>query len=117
MPDADPYKYIQTFIKHVEDYKIPDTGYTRHLLAQDDHSEVYVIVWSAGSETPFHGHPEGGCWMVVVSGELLETVSCEERLLGPGSHGFQKGASGIHKITALENSRSLHLYKPGLLRQ
>jgi quercetin dioxygenase-like cupin family protein len=112
---TDPYEFLKTFINKGETYAIPATGYNRHLLEEGNDCEVYVIVWSAGAETPFHGHPEGGCWMLVVSGQLLETTATT-RSLGPGDTGFQKGANGIHKITAIENSISLHLYKPGLLK-
>lgn len=115
MADANIYNYLLTFTKETKDYAIPSTGYTRYLLAKGEDFEVYVIVWSAGAETPFHGHPEGGCWMFVVSGELLENTVDAERKLGSGAKGYQKGAKGIHKITALENSCSLHLYKPGLI--
>jgi quercetin dioxygenase-like cupin family protein len=115
---TDMFAYLQTFEKKADDpkYSIFSSGYTRHLLGKSADYEVYVIVWCAGAETPFHGHPDGGCWMYVVSGQLLETTASDERLLGPGAQGFQKGTNGIHKITALENSRSLHLYKPGLQR-
>jgi hypothetical protein len=114
---TDPNEFLKIFINKGEIYAIPATGYNRHLLEEGNDYEVYCIVWSAGAETPFHGHPEGGCWMLVVSGQLLENTVDAERILGPGAHGYQKGANGIHKITVLENSRSLHLYKPGLTQQ
>ena len=90
-------------------------GYQRHLLEKTADYELYCITWAAGAETPFHGHPDGGCWMRVVEGTLEETSVAGTRVLAAGDTGFQKGPYGIHKIVAREASRSLHLYKPGSL--
>ncbi len=88
-------------------------GYIRHLIQKTSEFEVYCIVWNKGAETPFHGHPDGGCWMRVIVGQLHEVTLAGERILSVGDTGFQKGPYGIHKIWATEASRSLHLYKPG----
>ena len=100
---------------NVASFSAPDGGYTRHLLQKTAEYELYCIVWSVGAETPFHGHPDGGCWMRVVEGELEEMILTGRRILKPGDTGFQKGPYGIHKIVARTSSRSLHLYKPGAL--
>lgn len=93
----------------------PESGYVRHLLEKTADFELYCILWSEGAETPFHCHPDGGCWMRVIEGELQESTLTEEKLLTKGDTGFQKGAYGIHKITAKQASKSLHLYKPAAL--
>ena len=88
-------------------------SYQRHLLEKTADYELYCITWASGAETPFHGHPDGGCWMRVVEGVLEEISVAGTRCLTAGDTGFQKGGYGIHKIVAREASRSLHLYKPG----
>jgi hypothetical protein len=93
-------------------YAYPETGYVRHLIEKTTTFELYCIVWSDGSQTPYHDHPVGGCWMRVVEGELCESTLGGERLLRKGDTGFQRGPYGIHRITALQSSKSLHLYKP-----
>jgi len=110
------------YLERVENYltfssfAIPEAGYVRHLVEKTAEYELYCIAWSAGAETPFHGHPANGCWMRVVEGELEEMILTGRRILKPGDTGFQKGPYGIHKIVARKVSRSLHLYKPGILQ-
>ena len=82
-------------------FKIPCDGYVKYLIEKGENYEFYIIVWKAGAETPYHYHPEGGCWMRVLSGLLLEHTVNGERKLSVGDVGFQKGAYGIHKITAI----------------
>lgn len=113
----DMFAYLERVEKEVDvtAFSAPDSAYTRHLLQKTPEFELYCIVWSAGAETPFHGHPDGGCWMRVLTGHLHEVTVAGERDLLTGDTGFQRGPYGIHKIVARETSRSLHLYKPGLL--
>jgi hypothetical protein len=96
-------------------YLLPESGYTRHLIRATPVFEVYCIAWATDAETPYHGHPNSGCWMRVIEGELQEQTLQGNRLLGPGDTGFQKGLYGIHKILARKPSWSLHLYKPAAL--
>jgi len=120
---SDMFAYLEQLEKEVDsttfstpsaiESKSKSDGYIRHLLQKTSEFEVYCIVWNAGAETPFHGHPDGGCWMRVIAGQLHEVTMGGERILRVGDTGFQKGPYGIHKIWALEASKSLHLYKPG----
>lgn len=105
----------------VADYPFPvpaeggSNRYCRYLLQKTPEFELYCIVWNEGAVTPFHGHPDGGCWMRVVEGELVETTMRGDRVMRVGDGGFQKGPYGIHRIVARQPSRSLHLYKPAAL--
>jgi quercetin dioxygenase-like cupin family protein len=114
---ADMFAYLEQLEKEVDSTTFSTSsesdGYIRHLLKKTSEFEVYCIVWNKGAETPFHGHPDGGCWMRVITGQLHEVTMGGERTLRVGDTGFQKGPYGIHKIWATEASRSLHLYKPG----
>jgi len=102
----------------IDMYPIPEGSnrYYRYLLQKTPEYELYCIVWSEGATTPFHGHPDGGCWMRVIEGELVETSVRSDRVMCAGDTGFQKGPYGIHRIVARQPSRSLHLYKPGALQ-
>lgn len=110
------FKYLEEIADELDlsCYLFPESGYTRHLIHATEEFELYCIVWAAGAETPFHGHPDGGCWMRVVEGKLKEQTLQGDHILASGDTGFQKGLYGIHKIIALEKSRSLHLYKPAI---
>lgn len=111
------FDYIEKIELNIpfESFAIPATGYKRYLIEKTTEHELYCIAWAAEAETPFHGHPVGGCWMRIVEGTLEEISVAGTRELVAGNTGFQKGLYGIHKIVAREASRSLHLYKPGAL--
>lgn len=120
MISSDPtFDYLKTVAETVAlqaELPVPcEERYVRHLLHKTEEFELYCIVWATEAETPFHGHPDGGCWMRVLSGELVETTVSATNVLGPNATAFQKGPNGIHKIGARGPSKSLHLYKPAAL--
>jgi cysteine dioxygenase len=93
--------------------------YNKILLYACKQYEVYLICWLAGQETPVHDHPEEGCLMRVVSGKLVEDtyhasngVKIQATTLGPMMHTFRHGKNIVHRIRALEDSVSLHVYLP-----
>lgn len=109
------YDYLHR-IKELYDldkFAIPESGYNKYLIEKTDEFEVYCICWSSSAETLYHCHPEGGCWLLVVSGELQELTNIGgDKKLKSGDTNFQIGDTGIHKIIAHRESKSLHLYKP-----
>lgn len=99
--------------------QIDQRQYTKILLEQNEEYEIWMICWKAGQSTPIHDHPEGGCWMQVVQGSLEETeYACPTMYimgtnrLDVGNVGFKQGRVLLHSIKALEDTISLHLYKP-----
>jgi predicted metal-dependent enzyme (double-stranded beta helix superfamily) len=93
--------------------------YKKKLLKRTSNYEVFLICWKSGQQTSIHDHPDGGCWMRVVRGSLQETTymtpnleEVGERILGPGDLGFQCGSDMVHRILALEDTVSLHVYYP-----
>jgi hypothetical protein len=103
------------FIRSLE---IPVIGtYERHLVGKTDGLELYFIVWGSNADSGFHGHPEGGCWMRIIQGSLFETfLDGTVKVHGPGSSGFQQGASGIHQIKTNGPAVSVHVYAPQALQ-
>ena len=80
------------------------------------HFEIVLICWNPMQETPNHGHPENGCIMKVLKGELLEIrqngkFKRQKKLRkGDVSH-ISKQESHIIKNGNLK-SVSLHIYSP-----
>ena len=96
-----------------------DRAYQKILLEETKEYEIIMICWKAGQSTPIHDHPEGGCWMRIVSGELEETeyampTLCKMRTqrLTVGDVGYKQGHVILHSIRAIEDTISLHLYSP-----
>jgi hypothetical protein len=93
--------------------------YNKILLYACERYEVYMICWLAGQETLVHDHPDEGCLMRVVSGKLVEdtyyadsAAKIQVTTLGPMMHTFRHGKRIVHRIRAIEDSVSLHVYLP-----
>lgn len=100
-----------------------DRTYKRLVLESRPEYDVVLICWRANQTTPIHDHPEGGCWMHVLCGELEETEVAGEGLktLGirrhaAGACGFKQGSEVLHSIRAITDTVSLHVYVPGGFR-
>ena len=53
--------------------KFNKTTYSKIKLPQSGkHFDMYLICWNPHQETKIHDHPEGGCPMMVLEGELHE---------------------------------------------
>lgn len=87
----------------------PPGTYQRHVLEKDDDIEIVMIVWGAGANTGFHGHPDGGCWLSVFEGPfLMEDLprGISNKIRG----GYRAGTADQHAIRALETAASIHVY-------
>jgi cysteine dioxygenase len=107
---------LQTYLPKA---RFEDSKYVKILLEQTADYEIFMICWKAGQSTPIHDHPEGGCWMRVVSGELEETEYAMPTVWKMGTHrltvgdvGYKQGYVVLHSIRAIEDTISLHLYSP-----
>ncbi len=96
-----------------------DNTYQKILLEETNDYEIVMICWKAGQSTPIHDHPEGGCWMRIVSGELEETEYAMPTVWNMGAHrltvgdvGYKQGRIVLHSIRAIADTISLHLYSP-----
>lgn len=99
-----------------------DDKYTRNTVFRNDDIELIIISWNNNQISGIHDHPENGCLMKILQGELYEhnyeinenevnlvnVRSCKE-----GSIGYQEGAFGLHDIVNKDNKTvSLHIYSP-----
>ena len=101
------------------------TCYNKKLVIKNEVAELYVITWSPGSKSKIHDHPQVGCVMKVVQGNLQEDIyirkdqSCAKfdktNYLPSKSVGFKAGNDILHKITNINNDDdkytfSIHIY-------
>jgi hypothetical protein len=85
--------------------------YDRHTLGRMDDVEVVIIKWGVRSATPAHGHPEGGCWLAVLEGSLMEELP-HMRSSDYLTIGFRSGATDVHVIRSVGEvpAMSVHIY-------
>ncbi len=94
---------------------IPDPSradvYERHVLGRVDDVEVVLIKWGLRAATPPHGHPEGGCWLAVLEGLLMEELPHMHRS-DLVSIGYRRGPEDVHIIRSVGDSPavSVHIY-------
>lgn len=103
-----------------EDYiNFSDVKYTRNNVFSDDIIEMVVICWNDNQKSGIHDHPDNGCLMKILQGEIteecynnkLELVKINNNKIN--DIGYQEGKTGLHNIINSNNkSVSLHIYSP-----
>eukprot|EP00320_Phaeocystis_rex_P000916 CAMPEP_0119068518 /NCGR_PEP_ID=MMETSP1178-20130426/10967_1 /TAXON_ID=33656 /ORGANISM="unid sp, Strain CCMP2000" /LENGTH=288 /DNA_ID=CAMNT_0007050233 /DNA_START=21 /DNA_END=888 /DNA_ORIENTATION=- len=112
-------------------------AYTRTLLLKGDAFNVMLLCWAPGCASPVHGHScihthvNSNCFMLVLEGQLAETVYGEDsistdgksvnaqlgktRLHSAGTLAYINDSVGLHKVANTTDGRavSLHVYAPG----
>ena len=93
--------------------------YTKNLVYRDKHSEIILICWDKNCKTKIHNHPENGCIMKILQGNLLEErYDLNGRKLSEVSYsknnvGYIHDDLYFHKIiNSDEKTISLHIYSP-----
>lgn len=91
----------------------PD-AYDRHTIGLVDDVEVVIIKWGLHATTPLHGHPEGGCWLAVLEGSLMEELPHMGRS-DIMSIGYRRGPGDMHVIRNVGDipAMSVHIYDHG----
>ena len=99
--------------------KFSTKRYCKNLVFRNKLMDVFIICWKKGQKSGIHDHPESGCLLKVVEGELLETVftdslsKIKENKLITGSIGYQEGNNKLHSINSNKcDSISIHIYSP-----
>jgi hypothetical protein len=98
--------------------------YNKKLIFRSEILDMFIITWPPHSESKIHDHPEYGCTMKILCGELLEDEyayisesPCYVRTnnLSCNMINFKKGKEMLHKIKNVSNDVvvSLHLYSKG----
>jgi len=118
-------------------------AYTRTMLLESEHFIVLLLCWSPSCESPVHAHSdamtkvESNCFMLILEGELEETLyppaarlcdgatsDCRGQVerdagtahrLPVGQAGYINDAIGLHKVgnaSMTQRAISLHVYAP-----
>ncbi len=96
------------------------TGISKNILYLSCNIELIIISWVGGYETLPHDHSSNGCWLKLLSGNLVETMydhRIEEvgtKNISSNQLSFMHNNFGYHSIkNKLDtNSYSVHIYSP-----
>ena len=92
--------------------------YTKNLVYRNDKVDILVICWNKNQVSGIHDHPDNGCILKVMDGELIEQVYDNDNLIKvnkccKNDISFQKGKKGLHNIINGNNETvSIHVYSP-----
>ena len=100
------------------------TSYTRTCVVEGRHAVLLVLCWKAGQSSPIHNHRNSACCVRVCDGVAIETsydVTTDPTRPRPLTRRrLQRGTvtgswdRDAHRIEAVEQCISLHLYSPPL---
>lgn len=97
--------------------------YKRNLVFKNDNMEMLIICWGPYQKSGVHDHPDRGCLVKVLCGELVEDVykktdddmECiKSTTMGTNEIAYQIGKSELHNILNKTNKNvvTLHIYSP-----
>lgn len=97
--------------------------YNRNLVFRNNTIDIYIMTWKTKQKSKIHDHPEFGCLVKILQGELTERIyvnkndtfiNTKTNKLKVGEIGHQIGKNGIHQIIndSCETTVSLHVYSP-----
>jgi cysteine dioxygenase len=105
--------------------KINKNIYNRTLVYKNDFIEILILTWNTNQSSKIHDHPDCGCLLKVLQGELTEfiyikqdnnLVQTKETVLTKNMICYQIGKNGLHKIKNTEINGhiavSIHVYSP-----
>lgn len=93
--------------------------YEKFYLYENKNFSLILIKWNKDCFTKIHDHPDRGCILRILSGELIEESytpklnKISSANLKLDKIGYKAGSRILHKIIAKEDSVSLHVYTPG----
>jgi predicted metal-dependent enzyme (double-stranded beta helix superfamily) len=102
----------------------PNNLYTRTKVLEEEEFDIYVLTWNPESKSKIHNHPEFGCLMRVMQGNLTECrYTLENKTLKPISYitannktptTYIHDSIGYHEIgnNSSEPGVSIHIYSP-----
>ena len=116
-------KNIEELYQLIDNIKIdvsfPVQPYTflKDRIYYDDIYEIFIIYWKEGYTSPIHSHAENGCILYLLDGHLQETIFNngtikDEKSILSFEKSFIKNNIGVHKIKAITDSISIHIYSP-----
>lgn len=93
-------------------------NYKKYKLYSNNNFELVVIKWFKNHETPIHQHPDNGCLLKLLYGELTEhrynfnIEKISETYIKKNDISYIDNNLYLHKIECIKNGYSLHLYSP-----
>ena len=101
--------------------KFDAESYQRVQLIQKPVYEIRLLCWSGLQSSAVHDHPERGCAMKVLQGELVEELYSTEPVACVSSHtlktnqcAYIDNSLGVHRVKNNRKAQavSLHIYSP-----
>lgn len=97
--------------------------YSKSLMYRNHLYDIFVITWQPNQKSLIHDHPDNGCLLKILEGELEEeTYTIEnnklklkdKNIIKKKEISYQEGKNGLHKISNNSNKRSIsiHIYSP-----
>ena len=96
--------------------KYNDDKYNKIYVYDEIEYEMVLICWKKGQKSNIHCHPEKGCLMKILQGQLVEirydNDFVKENILSANCMSYIEGKNGLHSVDAIDNTVSLHIYSP-----
>lgn len=101
-----------------------DIRYLKKIIMQNENIELVIICWKKGQTSGVHDHPDKGCLMKVLEGNIQEDVydnnisssiigRISSNILEVNDIGYQESNTKLHNIISPYcDSVSLHIYSP-----
>lgn len=119
--EYDMYTLKHYLEREITDYKkyikFSDKKYCKNLVYRNHTFEIYLICWKPNQKTNLHKHPENGCLMKILEGELKEERvywgTIKEKICKKNNILFIKGKEEhIIENISDKNAISIHIYSP-----
>ena len=93
--------------------------YTKNIIYTSEVCDIMLIKWNKNAITKIHDHPENGCIVKILEGNLLE--KCYNKNLDItkinnmliNDIGYKISNNILHSIECINDAYSLHVYIPG----
>jgi cysteine dioxygenase len=73
---------LENFLLEEDRYPLPGPlEKKRYLLEKDSESELILMIWGQGSQSPIHDHAGSGCWTRLLKGSLKEKMFQKDPLI------------------------------------
>ncbi len=124
------FDFFTTNTLRLQDFELSKGRYSRTILYREQSGfEIMIARWDKRTQSPIHGHPAFSLFYVV-KGKLKETLytrnqdRIDEKLTtvhSQGDYTYHQGVpdrfdNSIHRLSALEESLSLHIYSDDALK-